>query len=93
MEESMLAARPKLRRGCRLSPNASDDQVLLIPEGVLRLTGPGRRILELCDGNRTTAEIVSALEAQFPTTEEGRIGREVEAFLRQLKIKGAVEFG
>jgi len=34
--------------------NAKDDsQLVLIPEGVLRLVGPGRKIVERCDGQRT----------------------------------------
>src|SRR3979409_904033 len=44
---------PRLAPGCRLSIGADAEAMLLIPEGALRLIGPGRHIVELCDGERT----------------------------------------
>ena len=38
------SAVPSLAAGCRLSPNAGEDAMLLIPEGALRLVGPALEI-------------------------------------------------
>ena len=87
-----MSARPTLRPGCRLSPASNPESLLLIPEGALRLHGPGRHILELCDGQRTLSEIVDKLCCVFPTAEASRIAAEAIQFLERLEGKGAVEF-
>jgi pyrroloquinoline quinone biosynthesis protein D len=86
-----LNQRPALKRGCRLSTTASEP-TLLIPEGVLRLQGPGRAILELCDGNRTLAAVIQDLKTSFPSADPSQIEADVCAFLNGLVAKGAVEF-
>jgi pyrroloquinoline quinone biosynthesis protein D len=82
---------PKLRPGCRLSESPQQGDALLIPEGVLRLVGPGRKIVERCDGQRAVNEIVRDLTAEFPTVEPGRIETEVTAFLDRLHQKGVLD--
>ncbi len=82
---------PILKRGCRLSA-ASAEPLLLIPEGALRLQGPGRRILELCDGQRSLADVIGQLQAEYPSAEPSKISGEVGAFLEALAEKGAIEF-
>lgn len=89
---NMLDRRPALKRGCRLSPQTAAEQVLLIPEGALRLQGPGRRILELCDGNRTLSDIIEQLQLQFPEAEPSKISADVVQYLERLRDRGAVEF-
>ena len=64
----------------------------MIPEGALRLHGPGRRILELCDGNRSLAAVIEQLQIDFPRAEAARISEEVLKYLAALLEKGAVEF-
>lgn len=86
-----LDQRPVLKRGCRLSPTGPEP-MLLIPEGVLRLQGPGRTILELCDGERTLAAVIRDLKASFPSADLSKIETDVCAFLSGLAAKGAVEF-
>jgi coenzyme PQQ biosynthesis protein PqqD len=64
----------------------------LIPEGALRLQGPGRRILELCDGVRSLAGVIEQLQIEFPSAEAARISEEVGSYLARLEEKGAIEF-
>jgi pyrroloquinoline quinone biosynthesis protein D len=75
---------PRLARGCRLSEDSQQGWLLLIPEGVLRLRGPGPQILERCDGTHTFAEIVSELVQVFGTAGASRIETETAAFLERL---------
>ena len=66
--------------------------ILLIPEGVLRLSGPGPHILQRCDGVRTVGQIVADLENAFPGAESGRIASETTAFLDKLRERRIVVF-
>jgi pyrroloquinoline quinone biosynthesis protein D len=81
--------RPLLKAGCRLAPSGD---VLLIPEGVLRLQGPARQIIAACDGTRTVRQIVETLSATFPKAEVARVAEETTAFLTKLVEKGVIEF-
>ena len=78
------ASTPRLARGCRLSEDPAQGWVLLIPEGVLRLSGPGPRILERCDGSRTFADIVRELGGEFAESDAARVESETAAFLERL---------
>jgi pyrroloquinoline quinone biosynthesis protein D len=84
-------SQPKLRPGCRLSQSAQQGDVLLIPEGVLRLVGPGRKIVERCDGQRTVNDIIRELEAEYPSVEPGRIATEVITFIERLHQKRVLD--
>jgi len=84
-----LEGRPRLKAGCRMSP-AGD--VLLIPEGALKLQGPARSILEACDGTRTLSEVVEQLLIIFPQAEAAKISAETATFLTQLAQKGVIKF-
>ncbi len=64
----------------------------MVPEGILKLTGPGKAIIALCDGRRTFSEIVAELMSLFPGGDEARIGRETAAFLERLRERRALEF-
>jgi len=78
------ASIPRLARGCRLREDADQGWVLLIPEGVLRLSGPGPHILRRCDGSRTFGEIVTELAQEFNDAETARVEAETNAFLNRL---------
>lgn len=84
-EESSV---PRLTPGCRLS--AAQD-MLLVPEGAIRLQGSARHILECCDGHRSFREIVAALQEQF-AGEPARIERETATFLERLHTRRVVNF-
>jgi pyrroloquinoline quinone biosynthesis protein D len=77
------ASIPRLARGVRLSDSA-EGWVLLIPEGVLRLSGPGPEILRRCDGARTFGEIVTELGREFAMADPARVATETAAFLERL---------
>jgi pyrroloquinoline quinone biosynthesis protein D len=85
------ASHPKLRPGCRLRESAGADDVLLIPEGALRLAGTGRKIVERCDGRHSLDDIVRELKAEFPSAEPGRIETEVSTFLERLYQKRVID--
>ena len=93
MSPLSAASHPRLRAGCRLSASAQQGDVLLIPEGILRLVGPGKRILEFCDGQRNVSEIIRDLQAEFPAVDPARIETEVNAFLDRLHQKGVLDIG
>ncbi len=82
------AGRPLLKAGCRLAPSGD---VLLIPEGALRLQGPARQIVAACDGTRTVEQIVASLLAVFPQADQAKVSDETTAFLTKLVEKGVVE--
>ena len=57
---------------------AQQRHVLLFPEGMVKLNTSAAQILERCDGSRTRAEIVAAMQAAFP---EADLADDVHAFL------------
>ena len=57
---------PRLWRVARLDfDRVRQRHVLLYPEGAVFINESGRAILELCDGQRTVAEIARVLGEQF----------------------------
>lgn len=82
----------RLAPGCRLNAAGGPEDLLLIPEGALRLKGPARAIVELCDGGRTLSEIVSELQRHYPSAEPARIEKEAVALLARLRDRGVLEY-
>ncbi|HEY0263951.1 MAG TPA: pyrroloquinoline quinone biosynthesis peptide chaperone PqqD [Granulicella sp.] len=78
---------PRIAPGCRLHPT---EEVLLIPEGALELAGPAREILELTDGQRTVAAIITELSAQYPDADAAEIGADVLEMLNGMEERGVV---
>jgi pyrroloquinoline quinone biosynthesis protein D len=83
------SGRPALKPGCRLSAN---NDTLLIPEGVLRLQGPARHILQICDGKHTIDDIVTRLLADYPAADRTKVSEETSSFLAKLVAKGVLEW-
>jgi pyrroloquinoline quinone biosynthesis protein D len=81
---------PRLARGCRLSEDPGQGWVLLIPEGVLRLSGPGPRILQRCDGAHTFGDIVRELGDEFAAPDTARMETETAAFLDRLVARRVI---
>ena len=80
-------ARPRLARHVRLTYcRTRQTHVLQLPETVVVLHGSGAAILELCDGRRTVAEIVTELGARYRTVPDG----EVQRFLDRLVARRCV---
>ena len=81
----------RLAPGCRLSAGEARADMLLIPEGVMRLKGPARTILELCDGKRALGEVIEELRHRHPLEDAARIETEAVAFLARLRDRGVLE--
>jgi len=85
------SSKPKLAVGCRWGGTESA-RVVLFPEGAIRVQATGRRILELCDGNRTFAEVVAQLQQEHSQTDSAAIRADASRFLEQLHDKRVVDF-
>jgi pyrroloquinoline quinone biosynthesis protein D len=85
-------SKPRLAPGCRLSDAAGQEATLLMPEGALKLRGPGLQILRSCDGQTTLAEIVTMLQSQFPQADPKKVESDTAEFLEQLNHRRAVDF-
>lgn len=83
---------PRLRAGCRFSHAHGQENVLLIPEGLMKLAGPARKILELCDGQRTFAQVLTELQCVYPAAPRDQMERDTASYLERLRERGAVEF-
>ena len=86
-----LESVPRLVRGCRLSKTEGQENMLLIPEGALKLQGPSREIVLLCDGVRAVAAIAAELQQRYSTMDPARIEAEVIGFLSRLHEKRIIE--
>ena len=82
--------RPRLARHVRMGFDPARGQhVLLTPEAVTVLNGTGAAVLELCDGQRTVAEIVAELRGRYASVEDD----EVRLFLDRLAARRCLEIG
>jgi pyrroloquinoline quinone biosynthesis protein D len=86
------STQPRLASGCRWGNSGGEDKVLLFPEGALRLQGTGQKIVELCDGRRTFAEIVGVLQTDFNASDPAQIRQDIASFLEQLQRKRIVDY-
>jgi pyrroloquinoline quinone biosynthesis protein D len=91
MSEFPQDALLRLAPGCRLNAAGGTEDLLLIPEGALRLKGASRIIVELCDGQRTAPQIVAELQRRFPSEDLARIETEAVALLTRLRDRGVLE--
>jgi pyrroloquinoline quinone biosynthesis protein D len=79
--------RPRLAPFVRLRFDpARQRHVLLSPETVVVLNATGTAILELCDGERTVAEIVAELRSRYAHVADD----DVRAYLGRLLTRGCV---
>jgi pyrroloquinoline quinone biosynthesis protein D len=91
MTEFSREARPRLARGCRLRESGVDDSMLLMPERALKVNGTALRVLQLCDGQHTLAEILAALASEFPAQPPSRLEEDTIQFLERLREKRALD--
>lgn len=87
-----LDSKPRLSQGCKLSEDANQNPVILIPEGIIKLQGTGLEILKCCDGKLTLSEIILNLQKKYQINEEKLTG-EVHTFLTKLLEKKIVTLG
>jgi pyrroloquinoline quinone biosynthesis protein D len=85
------ASQPKLAAGCRWG-GTEENRVILFPEGAIKLQGPGRQVLEQCDGQRTFGDIITELQKQFTTADPEKIRNDISQFLEQLQRKRIVDY-
>ena len=65
---------PRLHPKARLQHDeVRGRDVLLYPEGLVTLNPTGAEILELCDGVRSVADVVAALEQRYGAPGEARV--------------------
>jgi pyrroloquinoline quinone biosynthesis protein D len=85
------SSQPRLASGCRWT-GEGDKRMLLFPEGVLKLDGTGRAILERCDGQHTFWQIVDELQTLYNASEPEKVRNDVGGFLERLQQKRVVDF-
>lgn len=82
------ADRPRLARGVRLRWDAVRERhTLLRPEGAVALNGSAAAVLELCDGERSVADIVDQLGTRHPGAD---LAQDVRDLLTRLEELGVV---
>jgi coenzyme PQQ biosynthesis protein PqqD len=64
----------------------------LFPEGAIRVQGTGQRILELCDGVRNFAQMVTQLQTEYSQSEPAAIRADAARFLEQLHNRRVVDY-
>ena len=80
--------RPRLVTGARLRyDEVREEHLLLIPEGAVRLNPTAVEVLELCDGQRSTQEIVDALSARYDGAD---LSDDVRGLLESMTQRGVV---
>jgi len=84
-------SQPHLAAGCRWATHA-DKPVVLYPEGMIRIQGTGRHILELCDGQRTVQQIVEVLAQKYGAADPAKILDDVGTFLEALQKKRILDY-
>ena len=85
-------ARPRLRRGVRLTHNeAQGGWVLLAPERVFKVDQVTVEILKRCTGEASLAAIVDDLAAAFTGAPRDRIQADVTSLLGSLLEKKLLE--
>jgi pyrroloquinoline quinone biosynthesis protein D len=87
-----LDSRPQLAAGCRLNDAKQQPRVLLMPEKALRLNGPSLEIVERCDGQRTTRQIITDLQTIYSKAEPQKVESDILGYLSLLNDQGAMEF-
>lgn len=88
---ALLDLTPRLRPGFRFQwEPAQNAHVLLYPEGMVRLNDSAGAVLGKVDGRRTVADIVAALEQQFP--DAGSLTSDVCDFLTDAEQQHWIAF-
>jgi pyrroloquinoline quinone biosynthesis protein D len=92
MNSSASNNHPRLAKRARLQIDAvSGTPVLLHQEAIMVLNQTGYQILRLCDGTRTSSEIVRDLENEYPVA-RSILSREVSHYIEAIRQKGLIEW-
>jgi coenzyme PQQ biosynthesis protein PqqD len=87
-----LDATPRLAAGVRLDERTQQPRMLLMPERVLRLSGPSLEIVLRCDGKNTVRQIAEELHKLYSKAEPQRITDDLVGYLGVLHDKRAIDF-
>ena len=80
--------RPRLVDGARLQyDDVREEQLLLVPEGAVRLNATAAAVLELCDGARSVDDIAGALSARYAGAD---VSADVAELLGGMRDRGLV---
>jgi pyrroloquinoline quinone biosynthesis protein D len=82
-----LTSTPRLAPGCRLHPT---QDVLLVPEGTMNLTGPTREILTRLDGQQSVTAIVADLMREYADADADEVQGDVLKLLERMQERGIV---
>ena len=86
-------SRPRLAPKVRLRRDAqSGGCLLLYPEKGMQLNGTAADIVQLCDGARTFADIVTELANKYSPKPRDAIADEVTRFLEALEARLLIRF-
>lgn len=85
-------SRPRLAPGCRLNESTQEPRVLLMPERALRLNGPSLEIIERCDGQHTTQQIIAELQRLYSKAEPRKVEQDILGYLERLHEQRALDF-
>ena len=91
MAQPEQLSQPRLAAGCRWGKHA-EQPVVLYPEGMIRVEGTGRKILELCDGQSSVQQIVATLAQQYGNADPEKMAEDVTTFLEALRRKRIVDY-
>jgi len=91
MAAPLDSSQPRLAAGCRWG-GTEENRMILLPEGAIKLQGPGRQVLERCDGQRTFGEIIAEVQKEFQTTDPAKIRNDISVFLEQLQRRRIVDY-
>jgi pyrroloquinoline quinone biosynthesis protein D len=83
-----LTSTPRLAPGCRLHPT---QDVLLVPEGTMNLTGPTREILTRLDGQQSVTAIVADLLREYADADANEVQGDVMRLLERMVERGIVQ--
>jgi pyrroloquinoline quinone biosynthesis protein D len=87
-----LQSRPQLVPGCRLNEKTQLPRTLLMPERVLRLTGPSLEIVERCDGKHTVQQIITELQKIYSKADPAKVEKDILGYLARLHDQRALDF-
>jgi pyrroloquinoline quinone biosynthesis protein D len=82
-----LSTKLRFSPGCRLHPS---QPILLVPEGMLELTGPSRDILSRLDGQKTIATLIDELLGEYAGAPREEVERDVLELLVRIRQRGLI---
>ncbi|MGC1676317.1 MAG: pyrroloquinoline quinone biosynthesis peptide chaperone PqqD [Candidatus Binataceae bacterium] len=84
--------RPRLVARARLKFDPiAKQELILFPEAALALNETGAAIVRLCDGARSTSEIVEQLSKDYANVDRDGLTHEVMDFLESIRTRGLLQ--